>query len=60
MKVYWLDEGLRLVPESSVDRGRIEAIETMLRDLEGVSIHKAETDQPSFTSPELDCSRVHQ
>ena len=52
MKVYWLNGGLRLEPETDKDLKRVSAIEAAVRVLEGVEIT---TNQPkaSFSSPEL-------
>ena len=52
MKVYWLDGGLRLEPETSEDEKRIAAIEAAIRALEGVTI-QAPLGETGFSSPEL-------
>lgn len=53
MRVYWLDGGLRLEPESNDERARVVLIETAIRALADTQIAE-EVQGEGFTSVELD------
>lgn len=53
MRVLWLNDALRLEPESDHDRERLLALENAIRTLAGMRIADVVPDG-SFSSPELD------